>query len=439
MDDREVEDMKLVIVLPLVVSMLFVPASAIAAGSPEIGATDELTKLVSAVAVAEQNLHRERALAAEGREQVNAAIAQAVSARLKADEARENERRSNDLLVETERRLGALQSRFDNIAAATYMSGPLIPSGLTADPTELMSAAALTQSMVVSRQNAADSVLRVRAQRIEDSQRAREAATAAERALAMTEQRRLAAVGALASAQRSAAYGQQKLNDLVAQRDRLREQLNALAGSQQSSLGSESSMVPRSAVDPAEAINRLIASAESSARATAAMGRAFLTQIGVAAQDHSPTSTRAISPEGGRIPMSAGQLATERVIARVLAQRGVDYAWGGGTATGPTRGIDDGANTVGFDCSGLILYAFAGVGIELPHYSGQQYEMGRKVPVAQMRRGDAVFYGEGGKQHVALYLGENLMVEAPKPGGVVMVSPLRASDIAPYAVRYIEA
>ena len=75
-----------------------------------------------------------------------------------------------------------------------------------------------------------------------------------------------------------------------------------------------------------------------------------------------------------------------------------------------------GANTVGFDCSGLILYAFAGVGIKLPHYSGAQYDLGRKIPSSQMRRGDVIFYGPGGSQHVTLYLGNNQMLEAPFTG-----------------------
>ena len=83
------------------------------------------------------------------------------------------------------------------------------------------------------------------------------------------------------------------------------------------------------------------------------------------------------------------------------------------TRPGPSKGIDSGAGTVGFDCSGLILYAFAGVGIKLPHYSGSQYNMGRKIPSSQMRRGDVIFYGPGGSQHVTLYLGDGQMLEAP--------------------------
>ena len=53
-----------------------------------------------------------------------------------------------------------------------------------------------------------------------------------------------------------------------------------------------------------------------------------------------------------------------------MSQLGVPYSWGGGNANGPSRGIDQGANTVGFDCSGLMLYAFA---ICKPRSAGQHF------------------------------------------------------------------
>ncbi|CQD14337.1 NLP/P60 protein [Mycolicibacterium conceptionense] len=72
---------------------------------------------------------------------------------------------------------------------------------------------------------------------------------------------------------------------------------------------------------------------------------------------------------------------------------GVPYSWGGGTLTGPGPGVDYDAGKVGFDCSGLTRYAFAGVGVQIPKYSGDQYNTGRKVPVAQAKRGDLLFWG----------------------------------------------
>ncbi|OFT91513.1 DIP1281 family NlpC/P60 protein [Corynebacterium sp. HMSC28B08] len=136
----------------------------------------------------------------------------------------------------------------------------------------------------------------------------------------------------------------------------------------------------------------------------------------------------------------------ERVIKRAEGQMGVTYAWGGGNHHGPTLGIRDGGVAdsygdfakVGFDCSGLMMYAFAAVGIHLEHYSGYQYTSGRQVPVSEAKRGDMLFWGPGGSQHVALYLGDNKMLEAPQSGDVVKVSDVRWAGIEPMAVRMIE-
>ena len=72
---------------------------------------------------------------------------------------------------------------------------------------------------------------------------------------------------------------------------------------------------------------------------------------------------------------------------------------------------------------GLTRYAFAGVGVQIPKYSGDQYNTGRKVPVAQAKRGDLLFWGPGGSQHVAMYLGGGKMLEASGSAGKVTVSP----------------
>ncbi len=135
----------------------------------------------------------------------------------------------------------------------------------------------------------------------------------------------------------------------------------------------------------------------------------------------------------------------EIVISRAMAYIGTPYAWGGGNASGPTQGIRDGGvadsfgdyNKVGFDCSGLTLYAFAGVGIALPHYTGYQYQKGTKVDPSNMQRGDLIFYGPNAEYHVAIYLGDGTMLEAPQSGSSVKVSPVRWSGMSPYAVRLI--
>ena len=137
----------------------------------------------------------------------------------------------------------------------------------------------------------------------------------------------------------------------------------------------------------------------------------------------------------------------ERVIDRGMGVLGTPYSWGGGDANGPTLGVRDGgvADThgdyakVGFDCSGLMVYAFAAVGIELEKYSGYQYTSGgTQVPVGEAKRGDMLFWGSEGTSHVALYLGDGQMLEAPNSGDVVKVSEVRWDGIQPMAVRPIE-
>lgn len=150
-------------------------------------------------------------------------------------------------------------------------------------------------------------------------------------------------------------------------------------------------------------------------------------------------------PAGGPAPSGPAGSSIEAVIARALSKLGMPYAWGGGNTGGPTRGIRDGGvadrygdyNKIGFDCSGLMIYAFAGVRA-LPHYSGYQYSAGRQVPLSQMRRGDLLFWGgPGGIHHVALYLGGGQMVEAPQSGLRVRVAPVRYGGIMPYATRLV--
>lgn len=126
----------------------------------------------------------------------------------------------------------------------------------------------------------------------------------------------------------------------------------------------------------------------------------------------------------------------EAVIARAQSMIGTPYVWGGGDANGPTTGVD-GGTVAGFDCSGLVLYAFAAAGVALPHYTGYQYQRGTQVPASEAQRGDLLFWGPDGNQHVAIYLGDGTMIEAPRSGQNVRISPVRWSGMAPNAVRLL--
>jgi hypothetical protein len=144
------------------------------------------------------------------------------------------------------------------------------------------------------------------------------------------------------------------------------------------------------------------------------------------------TASMATADPGTR-PMDYQQ-ATDIVVMRGLSQRGVPFSWAGGGVTGPTRGKGTGAMTVGFDASGLMQYAYAGAGLKLPRSSGELYRVGPKVPPQQARRGDLIFYGPEGTESVAMYLGNNQMLEV---GDVVQVSPVRSNGMAPYLVRVL--
>ncbi|MGA5465322.1 NlpC/P60 family peptidoglycan-binding protein RipD [Mycobacterium sp. NPDC050041] len=144
---------------------------------------------------------------------------------------------------------------------------------------------------------------------------------------------------------------------------------------------------------------------------------------------------------------TAHQQAIDYVIARALAQRGVPFVYGGGDATGPTSkaarkdadpavlAFDPTANVAGFDASGLMLYAFSGVGVKIPRSSGDQFLAAAKVAPAQALPGDLLFYGPNGTQSVALYLGNGQMLEATDPA--VAVTPVRTANMMPYLGRFI--
>jgi len=147
-----------------------------------------------------------------------------------------------------------------------------------------------------------------------------------------------------------------------------------------------------------------------------------------------PLATAGIATaDPGTRPMDYQQ-ATDIVVMRGLSQRGVPFSWAGGGINGPTRGKGSGAMTVGFDASGLMQYAYAGAGIKLPRSSGELYRVGQKVMPQQARRGDLIFYGPEGTESVAMYLGNNQMLEV---GDVVQVSPVRSNGMAPYLVRVL--
>ncbi|HYZ67625.1 MAG TPA: NlpC/P60 family peptidoglycan endopeptidase RipB [Mycobacterium sp.] len=183
--------------------------------------------------------------------------------------------------------------------------------------------------------------------------------------------------------------------------------------------------------DPVAIANASFQATQVAIQTTQNLGQQFLASIGLGG-----TPSTASVPAGARV---RGPQAIEYVIRRGASQMGVPYSWGGGMPNGPSAGVDEDAGKIGYDCSGFTRYAFAGVGVLIPKYSGDQYNTGRKVPLSQAKRGDLLFYGPGGTQHVALYLGGGRMLEASSAAGHVTVSPVRNPGLQPYAARIIES
>lgn len=118
---------------------------------------------------------------------------------------------------------------------------------------------------------------------------------------------------------------------------------------------------------------------------------------------------------GGPLPTAPGAVQAA-AIAFAESQLGVPYVWGG-EKTG-----------VAFDCSGLIQAAYAAAGVHLPRVATDQYNATVLVPVgAPLLPGDLVFYGTAPNnlEHVGMYIGNGMMIDAPRPGLVVREEPFR--------------
>jgi cell wall-associated NlpC family hydrolase len=121
-----------------------------------------------------------------------------------------------------------------------------------------------------------------------------------------------------------------------------------------------------------------------------------------------PTPTR-------QAPTHAVPMPTvgERAAAIAVKAVGVPYRWGGSSPAG------------GFDCSGLVYWAYGRLGVEVPHSSYALYDQGRLVARSRMKAGDLLFfYGLG---HVGIYIGGGRMVHAPRSGRLVEVVRLGRS------------
>jgi cell wall-associated NlpC family hydrolase len=432
-----------------------------------------MAKLIADVAEANQHLQDLGAQIQTEEESVNKALVDVETARDNAATAQHDVTVSQQAVKNADGAIAAAQKRFDRFAVASYVNGPTDSYLTAASPDDMIATAAAGQTLAASSRQVMDNLQRARTEQVNRESAARLAKQKADKSVGDAQTSQNAAVTTLTDTHRKFGEQQQEINRLADERNAAQARLDAArnwsapaggpgAGPRATSTSGSSGdrwdpaapgspsrpggnggqwagdwdptlpAVPSANIpgDPIAILNKVLGISATSSEVTAGMGRSFLQQMGLA-----PT------PSGftnGRIPRVYGRQASEYVIRRGLSQMGVPYSWGGGTAAGPGKGIGSGSGTTGFDCSGLVLYSFAGVGIKLPHYSGAQYDLGRKIPSSQMRRGDVIFYGPGGSQHVTLYLGQGQMLEAPDVGLKVRVAPVRTSGMTPYVIRYIE-
>jgi peptidoglycan DL-endopeptidase CwlO len=140
-------------------------------------------------------------------------------------------------------------------------------------------------------------------------------------------------------------------------------------------------------------------------QAQAAIAAAQAAQV--EATQQTVVGASASTPEGGSV-IPASPYGSQ-VVSIAMSYIGTPYVWGG-------------AAPGGFDCSGLVMYSFAQLGISLPHSSYAQWSYGVPVPYDELQPGDLVFFD--GLGHVGLYIGGGEYVDAPYTGAYVRVDSL---------------
>jgi peptidoglycan DL-endopeptidase RipA len=380
----------------------------------------EVARLTAELAELDSRTDDLQAALAAQRETAEAAL---VDLRAAQDAAAAAGERAENARIETQAATVAIdeaRARLDEIVATTYLQGlDTGPLGLLTEatsPEDLLARAEFTDLIARSQLQAQDALERARVDKANADSAARAALEEAKEAEADAVAAKAVADDALAAAQAAARAQAEQLAAVAAQRADVQRRLDA-AESADAGLRAQ-----RQRFDDWQRRMAEERAARERAERAAAAAR-------VAAD--------------GRSAGLRGSAAVQRVIDRAMSQIGVQYVWGGGNGRGPSTGIPDAFGSsldrVGFDCSGLMQYAFDGVGIDLPRVSRNQFNAGRKVPVSEVRPGDMLFYQNSGGpiHHVAMYVGDGKMIEAPYTGASVRVTPMRTRGLLPQAARVL--
>lgn len=152
----------------------------------------------------------------------------------------------------------------------------------------------------------------------------------------------------------------------------------------------------------------------------------------------------------GEVPANLKEFA-DKAVEYAREYLGMQYSWGGGDWNGPTKGVPDGGvadsygdyDRVGFDCSGLTMYAYAqasGMSIKIPHYTTSQQNdpVMEEVSEADIAKGDLLFFGGADPHHVALATSATTMIHAPQSGDVIKEQPIAEFGEQASAIRRVK-
>jgi peptidoglycan DL-endopeptidase RipA len=388
-------------------------------------------------------------LSAQATAASNAAASLANAARASADRARAEADEAERALVAAQQRVGAAQASFNAVAVAAYVgAGGMTQVGSVIDshdPTEFTRRQAMVDQVGAYQKSVIDGLAVARAEQAtaavaadqaaaQAADAARVAADKADTARALADQARAAADAATkaaadaaaaaahaAAAKRAAATAVAAQSHVVAARD---TNVQALERARAAALR-----------HAAEVRRRLAAQRREAERRARERHRSHSSSSGSSSGSAGSSSG---SSSSAPVAGSPGAVA----VTWAYKEIGVPYSWGGGNAEGPTYGVAQGANILGFDCSGLTLFAYAHAGIALDHYTGSQWLSGPHIAQSDLRPGDLVFFATNTGDpstihHVGLYIGGGQMIEAPQTGLVIRVASAFRSDyigaVRPYA------
>ena len=288
---------------------------------------------------------------------------------------------------------------------------------------------ASTLSDLIDRLQAATAIASYDRQLADRALHSQQTLATADRRLHATEQKRRATVDALAAERR-------QISRMLAQRRHL------LASIQSEIAAAKAHEAARQQALAAAARARLAhaeAAARAAAKAAAAHAEATTTTAATPPASTTPepapptTQPAATTPTAtttaaaattttapGAVPPPALGTGHPQAASIALNYLGIPYQWGGASPA------------TGFDCSGLVMYVYAQLGIQLPHQAAAQYGYGVPVARDQLQPGDLVFFDDLG--HVGIYIGNGEIVHAPQTGDVVKITPL-----AQFGSRYVGA